>query len=66
MNVTQSGALRSGACLLALSFLVGGCGGGSGGGSTATPNEESETPTAEIQGVATPSSVTVVTATNAD
>ena len=76
--IDRTQSLR-GLCLLALCSLLIGCGGGSSGsvaGPTAgtnngpngpggTTNPPSNTP-ATIQGVATPSSVAVVTATNAD
>ena len=53
------GTVRYGACALALSLFLTGCG-------KSTPPEPDPTPPASIQGIATPSSVAVVTATNAD
>jgi hypothetical protein len=61
--------LRSGIFLVAALAALAGCGGSStaasSGGSTDTGGSTNGTPAA-IQGVATPSSVSVVTATNAE
>lgn len=49
-------------------LFLGACGGGSGDSSSGSPSGNppgSNNPPAEIEGVATPSSVSVVTATNA-
>ena len=73
--MTQRTIVRAAICVAALLAALCGCGGGSdsvssttvnpggsstgGGGTSATPTPET------IQGIATPSSVSVVTATNA-
>lgn len=50
---------RAVACALALSALLSGC-------NDSVPSSGSPTPPASVAGIATPSSVAVVTATNAD
>ncbi len=60
------GKLRGTVCVVAVVSVLAGCGGG-GTASTGSPTDGSgDTPSAQIQGVDTPSSVSVVTATNAD
>lgn len=66
MNTAHLGLLRGSACLVALTLLATGCGGGSSGSGTPSANDVGDTPPVQIQGVATPGSVAVVTATNAD
>jgi hypothetical protein len=51
--------------LAALMGALAGCGGGDSGATAANPPLSPPTPPAAIEGVATPSSVAVVTATNA-
>lgn len=68
--MTQRLIVRAAMCIVALTAALCGCGGGSGAstdGMTGSPGGGTgETPPPEtIQGVATPSSVSVVTATNA-
>jgi hypothetical protein len=53
------GTVRYGACALALSLCLTACGNNS-------PDEPEPAAPAAIEGIATPSSVAVVTATNAD
>lgn len=48
---------------LAAALITAACGGGSGGASAAaTPSDAGSAPSATVQGVSTPSSVSVVTA----
>lgn len=51
---------RTFACALVLAALLSGC------NDSVTQDSESQTPPAAVEGIATPSSVAVVTATNAD
>jgi hypothetical protein len=68
------GALRGVACAMALTVFLAGCGGsdsgqasnGGGAGNTPPPTTNNPPPPETVQGVATPSNVSVVTATNAD
>lgn len=64
--------VRAAICIAALLAALCGCGGGSDAGTSTTGNpgggsgDSGATPTPEtVQGIATPSSVSVVTATNA-
>jgi len=65
MEVLVMDRLTGGAAFAAmfLSFVLAGCGGGGGGAADTPP--AGGTPGATIQGVGTPSSVSVVTAKNA-
>lgn len=61
-------SLRGAVCAAALIGMLAGCGGG-GDSTTTTPNNNPPAQNQnqnQIQGIATPSSVAVVTATNAD
>jgi predicted small lipoprotein YifL len=60
----MSNALRGLTLAIALVCVLAGCGGGNSGVSTNPPTNN--TPPETVQGIATPSSVSVVTATNAD
>lgn len=68
----RSRSLRSVACVVALTGVLAGCGGGGTASTASTPDVSGNSPPsddttpAQIQGVDTPSSVSVVTATNAN